>query len=80
MEGPIRFYLHLNDRGCIDLSMECPLGTKQQSMPVEYTKTSIGFTCLCGADIPLHTEALMPVEREIEALAHCFERSVALAI
>jgi len=53
---------------------------KGQDLPVGYAHTGMGFTCPCGEDIPLHHEALLPVERELEELAHLIERSVTLAV
>jgi len=80
LESPIRVHFHLNKRGCIELTLVCPMCNKGQDLPVGYAHTGMGFTCPCGEDIPLHHEALLPVERELEELAHLIERSVTLAV
>jgi len=80
MEKPIRVRFHLNEQGCIGLTIVCPSCDKGHDLTVADAHTGMEFTCQCGEDIPLHAEALWPVKRELEELAHLIERSVTLAI
>jgi hypothetical protein len=80
MEKPVIVRFHLNEQGCIKLTLVCPLCDKGQDLPVGYAHTGVEFACSCGEDIPLHVEALLPVKQELEELAHLIDRSVTLAI
>ncbi len=80
MEKPIQVHFHCTDAGCIELAIACPSCDRRQDLPVNYAHTGMQFDCPCGEEIPLHVEALLPVEQELQELKHLIKRSVTLAI
>jgi hypothetical protein len=80
MENPVKVHFHLNPQGCIQLSLECPACAKYQDLPIVDLQTGLGLICDCGEDIPLHTETLTPVIKEMEMLEHLIERTVTLPV
>ena len=79
-ENPFQVHFSCNPEGCIDLSMQCPTCGDEQNLPIADVTSGIGFICACGEDIPLHTEALKPVARELEELRHLIKRTIVLPI
>lgn len=79
-ENRTNIHIQLDERWQLSLAVECPSCKKLQRMSLVNIHTGEEFVCDCGEDIPLSTEALYPVRKELEEIRHLANKSIALSV